>query len=144
MAQYLGMLIDTLRERVVLRNSQNCLILGSGRQVPFPPCTSCKDVAATSGPHVLPRMICSQRTGRDVPSLVAAEDALACSFKQSTNAGPSVRRMCTVHQLLGSGGMMGIGNSSPDTPPSLLLYIDVSVTSWSTYLQDLIVAGVWP
>ena len=38
---------------------------------------------------------------------------------------------------------MGIWSPSPGTPPSLLVFTDVSRTGWGEHLQDLTSAGVW-
>ena len=75
-------------------------------------------------------------------SSVAAEDIVVCRFRPYCEAVLSLRGVQTVHWLVASRGGMGIGDTSPGAPPALLLYSDVSLTSWGTNLQDLTAAGV--
>ena len=93
-----------------------------------PPVYDCGKVASASRPHGILGAFCFQGPSSDAPSSVAAEDPLVSSVQRSS-AGfhvPGIQRVPLQVSL-----------------PSLLLYIDTSLTGWGALLLDTTVAGVW-
>ena len=80
--------------------------------------------------HGFSWMILCQGVSQDVPSSVATEDVLFCSFGLSCEVGPSFRRVQSLHcRLLASGRGMHLGNSSP-SPPSFSFPLLRCIFDW--------------
>ena len=111
-ALYLGMLMDSIRERLFPADS-DYQVLGFFGQVPPPPISSREDVTATLSPHGIPGVICSPGSCPDAPSVVTAEILLVFSCGQSFSAGAHDTEMRGIHSLIAGGGDVIVQGSSP-------------------------------
>ena len=109
------------------------VIFGICDQFPSGLVSSGKEVAAAAGPHGVAGAVCSPGSISDAPISVTSEGFLVTDVGRSLSARSTDSGMkgCVHWWLLEERWSASVPLQIP--PPSLLLYIDVSLSGWGTH-----------
>ena len=78
--------------------------------------SACENLAASSRSYGLNGMICSQNQSEHVFPSVATDFALVTSNQQYCDTSPLIGGILVVHEMVATGGEVGIRRPSPGAP----------------------------
>ena len=130
-AQYLRMLIDTIRERVYPMDFQNTRFREVADQFLLHVSPPAKIVAADPRPHSISGGVYSQGNGQDVTPLVAAEVILVGISGWPSDTSPSSRRLAG---SVSGGSCRRSGGHQDSSSKCHLRLLSCSQTGWGVHL----------